>query len=152
MGPRLICFIIFYIFVYTSLKDVHLTQLPSQICGHLEVKYLGIKEQPKPVTFAKGTDQHFSISTDVRQIQGAWVGQPHVRSNLTDVRQVVYLDHIHTQHTASGKHTCTQHDAHGMVSPHNYTGLDQSVKFRVGGCDLCGRNLTDVTSVKYTNC
>ena len=33
-----------------------------------------------------------------------------------------------------------------MVSPHNYTGLDQSVKFRLGGCDLCGRNITDVSA------
>ena len=24
---------------------------------------------------------------------------------------------------------------------------DQSVKFRVGGCDLCGRNLTDVRQI-----
>ena len=48
------------------------------------------------------------------------------------------------QHTASRPGSCTQHDTHGMVSSLNCTGLDQSVKFRVGGCDdLCGRSLTD---------
>ena len=40
---------------------------------------------------------------------------------------------------------CGQHDAHGMVSPNNYT-WQQSVKFRVVGCDLCERSLTDVSA------
>ena len=72
-------------------------------------------------------------------------------SFFTIVHEVVYPD-CQCRHTSThsiGTRICGQHDAHltKMVSPHNYTGLvDQSVKFRVGGCDLCGRSLADVSA------
>ena len=78
---------------------------------------------------------------------------------------VVYLDwqcrhtstSVYRQHTTSNRGIADMHTTmihmECLVSPRHYTGLDQSVKFGEGGCDLlCGRNyLTDV-SVKYTNC